>query len=119
MSRLQRDLTDSTVLRNVGVPLGHIMIAIQSSLKGLRKLLLNEQAIYSDLDNCWSVVAEAVQTILRREGYPHPYEALKALTRTNQHITEASIRDFIGGLQVSEEVKNELRAITPHNYTGI
>lgn len=119
VSRLQRDLTDSTVLRNVGVPLGHIMIAIQSSLKGLRKLLLNEQAIYSDLDNCWSVVAEAVQTILRREGYPHPYEALKALTRTNQHITEASIRDFIGGLQVSEEVKNELRAITPHNYTGI
>ena len=118
VSRLQRDLTDSTVLRNVGVPLGHIMIAIQSSLKGLRKLLLNEQAIYSDLDNCWSVVAEAVQTILRREGYPHPYEALKALTRTNQHITEAS-RDFIGGLQVSEEVKNELRAITPHNYTGI
>ena len=119
VSRLQRDLTDSTVLRNVGVPLGHIMIAIQSSLRGLRKLLLNEQAIYSDLDNCWSVVAEAVQTILRREGYPHPYEALKALTRTNQHITEASIRDFIGGLQVSEEVKNELRAITPHNYTGI
>lgn len=119
VSRLQRDLTDSTVLRNVGVPLGHIMIAIQSSLKGLRKLLLNEQAIYSDLDNCWSVVAEAVQTILRREGYPHPYEALKVLTRTNQHITEASIRDFIGGLQVSEEVKNELRAITPHNYTGI
>ena len=119
VSRLQRDLTDSTVLRNVGVPLGHIMIAIQSSLKGLRKLLLNEQAIYGDLDNCWSVVAEAVQTILRREGYPHPYEALKALTRTNQHITEASIRDFIGGLQVSEEVKNELRAITPHNYTGI
>lgn len=119
VSRLQRDLTDSTVLRNVGVPLGHIMIAIQSSLKGLRKLVLNEQAIYSDLDNCWSVVAEAVQTILRREGYPHPYEALKALTRTNQHITEASIRDFIGGLQVSEEVKNELRAITPHNYTGI
>jgi len=119
VSRLQRDLTDSTVLRNVGVPLGHIMIAIQSSLKGLRKLLLNEQTIYSDLDNCWSVVAEAVQTILRREGYPHPYEALKALTRTNQHITEASIRDFIGGLQVSEEVKNELRAITPHNYTGI
>ena len=119
VSRLQRDLTDSTVLRNVGVPFGHIIIAIQSSLKGLRKLLLNETAIYNDLDNCWSVVAEAIQTILRREGYPHPYEALKALTRTNQHITEASIKEFIEGLNVSEEVKNELRAITPHNYTGM
>lgn len=119
VSRLQRDLTDSTVLRNVGVPFGHMIIAIQSSLKGLRKLLLNEAAIYNDLDNCWSVVAEAIQTILRREGYPHPYEALKALTRTNQHITEASIREFIEGLNVSEEVKKELRAITPHNYTGI
>lgn len=119
VSRLQRDLTDSTVLRNVGVPFGHIIIAIQSSLKGLRKLLLNEAAIYNDLDNCWSVVAEAIQTILRREGYPHPYEALKALTRTNQHITEASIKDFVEELNVSEEVKAELRAITPHNYTGI
>lgn len=119
VSRLQRDLTDSTVLRNVGVPFGHILIAIQSSLKGLRKLLLNETAIYNDLDNCWSVVAEAIQTILRREGYPHPYEALKALTRTNQHITEASIKEFIEGLNVSEEVKQELRAITPHNYTGM
>lgn len=119
VSRLQRDLTDSTVLRNVGVPFGHMIIAIQSSLKGLRKLLLNETVIYNDLDNCWSVVAEAIQTILRREGYPHPYEALKALTRTNQHITEASIREFIEGLNVSEEVKKELRAITPHNYTGI
>ena len=119
VSRLQRDLTDSTVLRNVGVPFGHILIAIQSSLKGLRKLLLNEPAIYRDLDNCWSVVAEAIQTILRREGYPHPYEALKALTRTNQAITEASIRDFIEGLDVGEDVKKELRAITPHNYTGM
>ena len=119
VSRLQRDLTDSTVLRNVGVPFGHILIAIQSSLKGLRKLLLNEPVIYRDLDNCWSVVAEAIQTILRREGYPHPYEALKALTRTNQAITEASIKDFIDGLNVSEDVKAELRAITPHNYTGM
>ncbi len=119
VSRLQRDLTDSTVLRNVGVPLGHIVIAIQSSLKGLRKLLLNETAISQDLDNCWSVVAEAIQTILRREGYPHPYEALKALTRTNQAITETSIKDFIEGLNVNEEVKKELRAITPHNYTGM
>ncbi len=119
VSRLQRDLTDSTVLRNVGVPFGHILIAIQSSLKGLRKLLLNEPVIYRDLDNCWSVVAEAIQTILRREGYPHPYEALKALTRTNQAITEASIKDFIDGLNVGEDVKAELRAITPHNYTGM
>ncbi len=119
VSRLQRDLTDSTVLRNVGVPFGHILIAIQSSLKGLRKLLLNEPVIYRDLDNCWSVVAEAIQTILRREGYPHPYEALKALTRTNQAITEASIKDFIEGLNVGEDIKAELRAITPHNYTGM
>lgn len=119
VSRLQRDLTDSTVLRNVGVPFGHTIIAIQSSLKGLRKLLLNEPAIYRDLDNCWSVVAEAIQTILRREAYPHPYEALKALTRTNQAITEDSIREFIDGLDVSEELKKELHAITPHNYTGM
>ena len=119
VSRLQRDLTDSTVLRNVGVPFGHILIAIQSSLKGLRKLLLNESVIYRDLDNCWSVVAEAIQTILRREGYPHPYEALKALTRTNQAITEASIKDFIEGLNVGEDIKAELRAITPYNYTGM
>ena len=119
VSRLQRDLTDSTVLRNVGVPFGHTIIAIQSSLKGLRKLLLNQKAISADLDNCWSVVAEAIQTILRREAYPHPYEALKALTRTNQAITEASIKAFIEELNVSEEIKNELRAITPHNYTGI
>lgn len=119
VSRLQRDLTDSTVLRNVGVPLGHTVIAIQSSLKGLGKLLLNETAIYRDLDNCWSVVAEAIQTILRREAYPHPYEALKTLTRTNQAITKDSIRNFIDGLDVGEAVKDELRAITPHTYTGI
>ncbi len=119
VSRLQRDLTDSTVLRNVGVPFGHVLIAIQSSLKGLRKLLLNEAKIYADLDNCWSVVAEAIQTVLRREGYPHPYEALKALTRTNQAITEDSIRDFIDELNVDEAIKTELRAITPHNYTGV
>ncbi|MGI6219468.1 MAG: adenylosuccinate lyase [Bacteroidaceae bacterium] len=119
ISRLQRDLTDSTVLRNIGVPLAHTIVAIQSSLKGLRKLLLNENKIYADLDNCWSVVAEAIQTILRREAYPHPYEALKALTRTNQAITEKSIKEFIEGLEVSESVKQELRAITPHNYTGI
>ena len=119
VSRLQRDLTDSTVLSNVGVPFGHIVIAIQSSLKGLRKLLLNEPAIYRDLDNCWSVVAEAIQTILRREAYPHPYEALKALTRTNQAITESSITEFIEELNVSEDIKKELRAITPHTYTGL
>lgn len=119
ISRLQRDLTDSTVLRNVGVPFAHIIISIQSSLKGLRKVILNEAAIYNDLDNCWSVVAEAIQTILRREGYPHPYEALKALTRTNQKMTEESIREFIETLNVSEEIKKELRNITPHNYTGI
>lgn len=119
VSRLQRDLTDSTVLRNVGVPFGHIVIALQSSLKGLRKLLLNEPAIHRDLDNSWSVVAEAIQTILRREAYPRPYEALKALTRTNQAITEASMREFIEELNVSEEIKKELRAITPHTYKGI
>ena len=119
VSRLQRDLTDSTVLRNIGVPFGHTVIAIQSSLKGLGKLLLNEHKIYEDLDNCWSVVAEAIQTILRREGYPHPYEALKDLTRTNQAINEASIKNFIETLSVSENVKQELRKITPHNYTGM
>lgn len=119
VSRLQRDLTDSTVLRNVGVPMGHMVIAIASTLKGLRKLLLNEAAIARDLDNCWSVVAEAIQTILRRESYPHPYEALKALTRTNKAITEESIKNFIEGLDVSESVKEELRRITPHTYTGI
>jgi adenylosuccinate lyase len=119
VSRLQRDLTDSTVLRNVGVPFAHGIIAIESSLKGLRKLLLNEDKISSDLDNTWAVVAEAIQTILRREGYPHPYEALKALTRTNTRMTEDTIHSFISQLQVSEKVKDELLAITPHNYTGI
>ena len=119
VSRLQRDLTDSTVLRNVGVPMGHMVISIQSTLKGLRKLLLNQDAINRDLDNCWAVCAEGIQTILRREAYPHPYEALKALTRTNEAITEASIHNFIEGLDVSEKVKEELRAITPMNYTGI
>ncbi|KAA6331201.1 hypothetical protein EZS27_020159, partial [termite gut metagenome] len=119
ISRLQRDLTDSTVLRNVGVPFAHSIIAIQNSLKGLRKLVLNEGAIYKDLDTCWSVVAEAVQTILRREGYPNPYEALKELTRTNQGITELSLKEFIEKLTINEEVKEELRNITPHTYTGI
>lgn len=119
VSRLQRDLTDSTVLRNVGVPFGHIVIAIQSSLKGLRKLLLNETAIRRDLDNQWNVVAEAVQTILRREGYPNPYETLKALTRTNKGVDETAMHAFIGQLNVSESVKDELRQITPRNYTGI
>lgn len=119
ISRLQRDLTDSTVLRNIGVPMAHIEIAFKSLLKGLGKLLLNEKALETDLDKCWAVVAEGIQTILRREGYPKPYEALKALTRTNAGITEQSIKDFIETLQVSDRVKEELRAITPHNYTGI
>ncbi len=119
VSRLQRDLTDSTVLRNVGVPMGHMVISIQSTLKGLRKLLLNQDAINRDLDNCWAVCAEGIQTILRREAYPHPYEALKALTRTNAAITAESISTFIDGLEVSESVKEELRAITPHSYTGM
>ena len=119
ISRLQRDLTDSTVLRNVGVPMGHMVISIQSTLKGLGKLLLNEGALRRDLDNCWAVVAEAIQTILRREAYPSPYEALKALTRTGKPIDEPTIKDFIEGLDVSEAVKAELRAITPYNYIGI
>ncbi|WP_315537937.1 adenylosuccinate lyase [Prevotella koreensis] len=119
VSRLQRDLTDSTVLRNIGVPIGHSVIAIQSTMKGLRKLILNEERVADDLDNTWAVVAEAIQTILRREAYPNPYEALKALTRTNEKMTPETIHDFIGKLDVSDEVKAELRAITPHNYTGI
>ena len=119
ISRLQRDLTDSTVLRNVGVPFAHTIIATQSILKGLSKLLLNETAIYRDLDNTWAVVAEGIQTILRREAYPSPYEALKALTRTNEGINEKSIRDFIETLDVSQSVKEELRRITPRNYTGV
>ena len=119
ISRLQRDLTDSTVLRNVGVPMGHMLISIQSTLKGLRKLVLNDEAIRRDLEGCWAVCAEAIQTILRREAYPHPYEALKALTRTGKGIDEATIKNFIEELNVSESVKEELRAITPYTYTGI
>ena len=119
ISRLQRDLTDSTVLRNIGVPVGHGIIAIQSTLKGLRKLILNEERIKDDLDNTWAVVAEAIQTILRREGYPHPYEALKALTRTNKLMNEETIHEFIKTLEVNDKVKDELMAISPLNYTGI
>lgn len=119
ISRLQRDLTDSTVLRNIGVPVGHSIIAIQSTLKGLRKLILNEERIKADLNDAWAVVAEAIQTILRREGYPHPYEALKALTRTNKPMNEETIHEFIKTLEVNDEVKDELMAISPLNYTGI
>ena len=119
VSRLQRDLTDSTVLRNIGVPLGHTLIAVQSTLKGLRKLILNEEKLSEDLAETWAVVAEAIQTILRREGYPHPYEALKALTRTNEKMTETTIHAFIQGLNVNDNVKKELMKINPWNYTGI
>ena len=119
VSRLQRDLTDSTVLRNVGVPMGHALIAFQSTLKGLRKLILNEEKLHEDLENTWAVVAEAIQTILRREAYPNPYETLKALTRTNKKMDEQTIREFIQTLQVSDDVKQELMAITPWNYTGV
>ena len=119
VSRLQRDLTDSTVLRNVGVPMGHSLIAFQSTLKGLRKLILNEQKLADDLDAMWAVVAEALQTILRREGYPNPYETLKQLTRTNERITPETIAAFIDTLDVSQQVKDELRAVTPQNYTGM
>lgn len=119
VSRLQRDLTDSTVLRNLGVPLAHALISYNSILRGLGKLILNEEAVAGDLDNNWAVVAEAIQTILRREGYPKPYEALKDLTRTNARITQSSLQQFIAGLQVPEAVKAELLSITPHNYTGI
>jgi adenylosuccinate lyase len=119
VSRLQRDLTDSTVLRNVGVPMGHALIAFESTLKGLRKLILNEDKLQQDLDNTWAVVAEGIQTILRRESYPNPYETLKALTRTNEGITAETIARFIDTLEVSESVKEELRAITPSAYTGI
>lgn len=119
ISRLQRDLTDSTVLRNIGVPFSHTRIAVQSLLRGLDKLLLNEQAIYRDLDNTWAVVAEGIQTVLRREAYPNPYEALKNITRTNEAITRESIRQFIDELNIDEQVKEELRRITPRNYTGI
>ena len=119
ISRLQRDLTDSTVLRNVGVPVGHIVISLQSTLKGLGKLLLNKDALERDLEHNWAVVAEAIQTILRREGYPKPYEALKELTRTNEAITAKSIENFINGLSVTESVKEELKKITPQTYTGV
>lgn len=119
LSRLQRDLTDSTVLRNIGVPLGHTIISFQSTLKGLNKLLLNETKFAEDLENNWAVVAEAIQTILRREGYPNPYEALKGLTRTNEKINQKSMSDFIETLDVSDAVKKEMLAITPSNYTGI
>ena len=119
ISRLQRDLTDSTVLRNVGVPFGHTLIGFKSTLKGLNKLLLNEAKFAADLENNWAVVAEAIQTILRREGYPNPYEALKGLTRTNEAITKSSISNFIDTLEVSNDIKVELKAISPSNYTGI
>ena len=118
ISRLQRDLTDSTVLRNVGVPMGHMVIALASTLKGLNKLILNEDAINADLDNMWNVVAEAIQTVLRREGYEKPYETLKALTRTNSVVNAQSIAEFIDTLKVSDAVKDELKRITPHTYTG-
>ena len=119
VSRLQRDLTDSTVLRNIGVPMAHSIIGIQSLLKGLNKLILNREAFDRDLENNWAVVAEGIQTILRREGFPKPYEALKALTRTNTHITEAAIAEFIDGLDIAPDVKKELRALSPSTYTGV
>ena len=116
---MQRDLTDSTVLRNVGVPIGHTLVALKSTIKGLGKLRLNRVAIERDLENNWAVVSEAIQTILRREQYPNPYEALKALTRTGSAINKQTLQEFIEGLSVSEEVKSELRAISPQNYTGL
>jgi adenylosuccinate lyase len=119
VSRLQRDLTDSTVLRTIGVPLAHTEIAFKSVLKGLRKLVLNKIILENELNAHWEVVAEGIQTILRREGYPNPYEALKMLTRTNEEITEQSIEQFVESLHVSESVKNELKAVTPHTYLGI
>jgi adenylosuccinate lyase len=119
VSRLQRDLTDSTVLRNIGVPVAHTMIAFAATQKGLSKLLLNSDKIALDLENNWAVVAEAIQTILRREGYPNPYEALKGLTRTNSKIDQKSMADFIETLDVSPAIKQELKAISPNNYTGI
>lgn len=119
VSRLQRDLTDSTVLRNIGVPVAHSIIAFKSTLKGLNKLILNKEKLNSDLEDNWAVIAEAIQTILRRDNYPNPYEALKNLTRTNKKINKRSISDFIETLEVSESIKNELRALTPQNYTGI
>ena len=119
ISRLQRDLTDSTVLRNIGVPLSHTLIGIKSTFKGLTKLIVNKDVIHNDLDNNWAVIAEAIQTILRREGYPNPYEALKELTRTNKNITKKSLSNFIDSLDIKESIKIELKSITPFNYTGI
>ena len=119
ISRLQRDLTDSTVLRNIGIPFAHGIIAYSSIEKGLGKLILNESALQHDLNQNWAVVAEAIQTVLRSIAYPNPYEALKALTRTNQHIDETAIKNFIEGLDVAEDIKTRLRSITPSNYTGI
>ena len=119
ISRLQRDLTDSTVLRNVGVPFAHTIVGFQSTLKGLNKLVLNQAKFEQDLEDNWAVVAEAIQTILRREGYPNPYEALKGLTRTNEKINQKSIADFIETLKVSDAIKTELKQITPANYTGV
>jgi adenylosuccinate lyase len=118
ISRLQRDLTDSTVLRNIGVPFAHCLIAFSSLQKGLDKLIINESAIRQDLDNNWAVVAEAIQTVLRSIAYPNPYEALKSLTRTNTHIGEKEIKDFIQSLEIDEAVKERLNQITPHNFTG-
>ena len=119
ISRLQRDLTDSTVLRNLGVPIGHTLIAFESMLKGLGKIEVNEEALHNDLEENWAVVAEAIQTILRREGYPKPYEALKSLTRGNNRISEADIKRFIEEIEIGDGVKRELLAITPFNYTGL
>ena len=119
ISRLQRDLTDSTVLRNIGVPIAHTLIAIKSLKKGINKLVINEEKIIYDLENNWAVVAEAIQTILRREGYPNPYEALKELTRLNTKITSETLEDFINNLKIDEKIKKELRSINPSNYTGI
>ncbi len=119
ISRLQRDLTDSTVLRNIGMPFGHTIIAFESIKKGIGKLLLNQEQINKDLENNWIVIAEAIQTVLRKENYPNPYEALKELTRTNTKITQQTFIDFINNLDIKEEIKEQLRKITPYNYTGI
>ena len=119
ISRLQRDLTDSTVLRNIGVPVAHTLIAIKSTIKGLNKLLLNTDVINAALEANWAVVAEAIQTILRRERYPNPYEALKELTRTNQHVNAHTIAAFVDGLKIDNSIKDEIKKITPANYTGI
>jgi adenylosuccinate lyase len=119
ISRLQRDLTDSTVLRNVGVPIGHSLLALASLIKGMNKLLINEDKIALDLESNWAVAAEAIQTVLRREGFPKPYEALKELTRTNEKITADSIAKFIDGLNVNDDIKTELKKITPFNFTGV